>query len=65
MNQTLNIKSLGITLKIQMIFCHKPYYNPNYTNLNKKNLSDICLKPKNIYKIHKLYNAKQKKLKRT
>ncbi len=42
-----------------MIFFHKPYYNPN-----KKNLGDICLKPKNIYKIYKLYNAKQKKLKK-
>ncbi len=29
-----------------MIFCHKPYYNPNYTNPNKKSLSDICPKPK-------------------
>ncbi len=29
-----------------MIFFHKPYYNPNYTNPNKKNLSDICRKPK-------------------
>jgi hypothetical protein len=29
-----------------MIFCHKPYYNPNYTKSNKKSLSDICPKPK-------------------
>ncbi len=45
-----------------MIFCHKPYYNPNYTNLNKKNLNDICPKPKKLYKVYKLYNAKQKKI---
>ncbi len=38
-----------------MIFCHKLYYNPNYTNPNKKSLSDICRKPKKLYK---LYNAK-------
>ncbi len=43
-----------------MIFFHKFYYNPNYTNLNKKNLSDICPKPKKLYKVYKLYNAKQK-----
>ncbi len=42
-----------------MIFFYKPYYNLNYTNLNKKNLSDICLKPKKLYKLCKLYNAKQ------
>jgi len=41
-----------------MIFCHKPYYNPN-----KKNPSDICLKPKKLYKIYKLYNGNQKSLK--
>jgi hypothetical protein len=41
-----------------MIFCHKPYYNPNYTNPNKKILSDICPKPKKLYKLYKLYNAK-------
>jgi len=29
-----------------MIFFHKPYYNPNYTNPNKKNSNDICFKPK-------------------
>jgi len=40
-----------------MIFCHKPYYNPNYTNLKEKNPNDICLKPKKLYKVHKLYNA--------
>jgi hypothetical protein len=38
-----------------MIFFHKPYYNPN-----KKNPSDICPKAKKLYKIYKLYNAKQK-----
>jgi len=41
-----------------MIFFHKPYYNPN-----KKSFSDMCLKPKKLYKLYKLYNAKQKKLK--
>ncbi len=29
-----------------MIFFHKPYYNLNNTNLNKKNPNDICPKPK-------------------
>ncbi len=33
-----------------MIFIPKFYYNPNYTNPNKKNPSDICAK----------HNAKQK-----
>jgi hypothetical protein len=33
-----------------MIFFHKPYYNLNYTNPNKKK-----------YKKYKLYNAKKKK----
>jgi hypothetical protein len=46
-----------------MIFFHKPYYNPNYTNLNKKSPSDICPKPKKLYKEYKLYNAKKKKKK--
>jgi len=45
-----------------MIFYHKPYYNPNYTNINKKSLNDICLKLKKLYKIYKLYNAKQEKM---
>jgi hypothetical protein len=44
-----------------MIFCDKPYYNPNHTNFNKKSLSDICPKfEKKLYKIYKLYYAKQK-----
>jgi len=31
-----------------MIFCHKPYYNPNYTNPNKKKVLVIyALNPKN------------------
>jgi len=47
-----------------MIFLHKPYYNFNYTNPNKKSPSDICPKPKKLYKIYKLYNAKQKNLKK-
>ncbi len=42
-----------------MIFFHKPYYNPNYTNPNKKNPNDICPKPKKLYKVYKVYNAKQ------
>ncbi len=45
-----------------MIFCHKPYYNPTYTNPSKKSPNDICPKPKKLYKIYKLNNAKQKKL---
>jgi hypothetical protein len=28
-------------------------------NRNKKNPSDICLKPKKLYKVNILYNAKQ------
>jgi len=43
-----------------MIFFHKPYYNLNCTNPNKKSPSDICPKPKKLYK---LYYAKQKKIK--
>jgi hypothetical protein len=31
-------------------------------NPNKKNPSDICLKPKKLYQIYKLHNAKQKNL---
>jgi hypothetical protein len=42
-----------------MIFCHKPYYNPNCTNPNKKSLNDICPKPNKLCKAYKLYNAKQ------
>jgi hypothetical protein len=43
-----------------MIFGHKLYYNLNYTNPNKKNIfRDICSKPKKLYKVDKLYNAKQ------
>jgi hypothetical protein len=45
------------------MFCHKPYYNPNYSNLNLKKNLYICPKPKKIYKLYKLYNAKFKKLK--
>jgi hypothetical protein len=43
-----------------MIFCHKFYNNPKYTNPNKKKSpSDICFKPKKLYKIYKLYNLKK------
>jgi hypothetical protein len=42
-----------------VIFCHKPYYNPNYINLNKKSPSDIWSNPKKLYKLYKLYKAKQ------
>ncbi len=31
--------------------------------LTKKNPTDICPKPKNLYKVYKLYNAKQKIIK--
>ncbi len=44
-----------------MIFFHKPYYNRNYTNPNKKSPNDICFKHKQLYKVYKLYNAKQKR----
>ncbi len=30
-----------------MIYCLKPYYNPNYTNPNKKALMIYALSPKN------------------
>jgi hypothetical protein len=53
-----------MTLKIQIMFFHKPYYNLNYTNPNKRSPSDICPKPKKLYEVYKLYNAKQKKLKK-
>jgi len=42
-----------------MIFCHKPYCNPNYINHDKKNPIDVCPKPKKLYKLYKLYNAKE------
>jgi hypothetical protein len=42
-----------------MIFCYKPYYNPNYINLHKCFFNDICPKPKKLCKTYKLYNAKQ------
>jgi hypothetical protein len=29
--------------------------------LTKKNPSDVCFKPKKLYKVYKLYNAKQNK----
>jgi hypothetical protein len=35
-----------------MVFVHKPYYNPKYTNPKKTNPSDICPKPKKLYKIY-------------
>jgi len=47
-----------------MLFFHKPYYNFNYTNPIKKNLNDICPKPKKLYKVYKLNNAKQKNIKK-
>jgi hypothetical protein len=47
-----------------MIFFHKPYYNPNYMNLNKTNPSDICPKLKKLYKVYKSYNVKQTNLKK-
>jgi len=50
-----------------MIVCHKPYYNPNYTNPNKKSPSGICPKPKKLYEIYilyKLYNTKKKRNKK-
>ncbi len=34
-----------------MTFCHKPYYNPNYTNPNKKSPNDICHKRKEMQSI--------------
>jgi hypothetical protein len=32
---------------MQMIFCHKPYYNPNYKNPKKIILMIYALNPKN------------------
>jgi len=45
-----------------MVFVHKPYYNLKYTNPKKTNPSDICPKPKKLYKIYKLYDAKLKNI---
>jgi len=47
-----------------MIFCHKPYYNPNYRNLNKKKILMIyALNPKNYtnYTNYMMQNKKNKK----
>ncbi len=50
-----------------MIFCHKPYYNPNYTILKEKKILLIFgLNPKNYIKytnyIMQNKNKKRKKL---
>ncbi len=47
-----------------MIFCHKPYYNPNYTNLNKKKKVIYALNPRNYAK-HTNYIMQNKFFKRT
>ncbi len=46
-----------------MIFCHEPYYNPNYTNLNKKSPNDIWPKPKKNtnYTNYIMQNKRKKK----
>jgi hypothetical protein len=45
-----------------MIFCHKPYYNPNYTNPNKKKVLMIyALNPKN-YTNYTNYIMQNKKI---
>jgi hypothetical protein len=46
-----------------MIFCHKPYYNLIIQTITKKSPNDICPKPKKLYKLYKLCNAKQTNLK--
>ncbi len=48
-----------------MIFCHEPYYNLNYTNLNKKKILVIyALNPKNYIK-YTNYIMQNKKFKKT
>jgi hypothetical protein len=48
-----------------MIFFHKFYYNPNYTNFNKKKFLVIyALNPKNYTK-YTNYIMQNKKLKKT
>ncbi len=42
-----------------MIFAINPIKTLTIQTLSKKNPSDICPKPKTLYKIYKLYNAKQ------
>ncbi len=47
-----------------MIFCHKPYYNLNYTNPNKKKvLMMYALNPKNYtnYRNYLMQNKQTKK----
>jgi hypothetical protein len=46
-----------------MVFCISFITTFTIQTPTKKSPSDICLKPKNIYKVYKLYNAKQEKLK--
>ncbi len=47
-----------------MIFFHKPYYNPNYTNPNKKKVLLIyALNPKNYTK-YTNYIMQNKKIKK-
>ncbi len=48
-----------------MIFFHKPYYNPNYTNPNKKKVLLIyALNPKNYTK-YTNYIVQNKKIQKT
>jgi hypothetical protein len=46
-----------------MVFCISLITTLIIQTPTKKNPSDICLKPKNIYKVYELCNAKQEKLK--
>ncbi len=41
-----------------MIFFHNHITTLTIQTLTKNNPSDICLKPKKLYKLYKLYNVK-------
>jgi hypothetical protein len=63
MNQIPKPKAYGLTLKIQMILFRSLIKTLTIQTLLKKSPDDICPKPKKLYKIYKLYDAKQKNLK--
>jgi len=46
-----------------MIFCHKPYYNPNYTNPNKKKVQIYAFNPNN-YTNYMNYIMQNKQIKK-
>jgi hypothetical protein len=63
MNQNSKHQIIRHNPKIQMIFYHKPYYNLNYTNPNKKKV--LMIHALNLKNYTKYTNrAKQKNLKK-